>query len=737
MSQKAHLVGYLKPTADPEGFLLPVFQVEGSNGLSTQRIDKNGIIAGFEQVFPQELREAPKDAVRAVSTGDAAIWGYADKSGNASFEPRAALQTHLRTQLTETRDPFLQLQIARFCEAEAELADAWRSAFSHLDKHAPRSALAWRDMVVLPGAIRAAVAEVASDHGIVEDNAYWDHAVQTQTRNERLTLHLASPLFRLFNDVHGPRHRLQHRTATVRAAFGIQTDDLDLVEIIGPDAEQPSPAPSAPLTERITIALGSMAENIVRSANQKQRPPSALPFGVRVDQSLQAFDPMLVLRGNEIVDETRLDDNFPSSLIGDPDDMLIVFQLGTNQLQLLEAACRISDRYRSMGAHVTAVIPHLPDTLFASSGPAEEFPRRLSANFDAIWFLSDRSANVRQGLPFGPARSSSVATRHFRFMVDRAGDWIRLHPPKAPAPSGVEVIVVGSADGDRMAPSLLDHAIMRILHPELDLSVAKEAMIVSDAAPQQHVEIVKSFASREFPQAGLLVEPRGRTDTRYGEVIIAARAVAMRPAGPHHYEEMCANQLAKADWEVDYGVKDGIDLVIRRGDERLQIECKFDFEEAGSGNYKARIGRKWRDDVVLITTRAVRRKQFLRHVLNGQTTVHYSRISALRLIHRRRFAHVMAAISRNYLDVERDIIPACLNWLAVQDEVVDLLSVPARVELSDHDKLDHGVGHGIYSFRLPLLVKAARQGERVMPALVTAQVVLDGEGWRLVMLKPQ
>lgn len=728
-------MGYLKPTADPEGFLLPVFRAEGANGLCVQTIGPDGAVSGFSQIFPKGLREAPDHERCAVSQGEPAIWAFADQDGIPSFRSRAALQAQLRPRLAHGRDPFLQLQIARFCDAETELAVAWRAAFGRLEKHSPRSALAWRDMVVLPAAIRSAVAEIAAERGVEQAGDYWDHAVETQMRNDRLTILLSPLLFRLFTDSFSAHDQLHKRSVSVRKAFSIKTDRLNLEAMGTGDPGQPS-GPVDPASARIVVALGSMAENLVR-ASSRQTGFLAVPLCVRQDDRLQNVDPLLILRGEEVIEEKSLRDDFPSSLIGEPGEMLIVFQLGPSHFHLLEAACRIAERYRHGGAHVTAVIPHLPDMLFDPGEPGGELPNKLLSGFDGIWFLSDRSANVRHPLPFGPARSHSVASRHFRFMCERAHDWMRMHPSRNGKPSVAEVILVGSAEGNRMTPSLLDHAIMRLLHPEIDLASAKEVMIMTQGAPEQHQEIVRIFGDREFPQAGILSIPNGRGTTAYGEVVIAARDVAMHPATPLHFEEMCAGQFAKAGWNVVNGGSGGVDLTVRLDDARLLVECGFDLDEGGSGNYRARVGKRWRDEVVLITTRSVRRKQFLRHVLNGQTTIHYSRISALQLIHRRRFTHVITALKKGQLDVEREVIPACLNWLAMQPDIVDLLSAPARVELSDHDKIDHGLGPDRYMFRLPVLIKPQRSGERIMPASATVQVVLNWSGWRLISVVPQ
>lgn len=737
MSQKAHLVGHLKPTANPEGFVLPVFQIAGANGLSVQIIDKDGAVAGFEQIFPQELISEQQESLHSVVTGQAAIWGFADKSGKPRFEPRSTLQVHLRAKLAETRDPFLQLQIARFCNAETELASAWQAAYDRLKEYSPRSALAWRDMVVLPPAIRAAVIEIAQEHGITEEASYWDHAVETLTRDNRLHIGLRQPIYHLFQGNEIARSQLERQTAPVRKAFGIQVGSLKLTELVHELTDQSTPAPSETPSENLIVALGGMAENLVcavlpaplERVSERRREP--MPIGYHPSE------PVLLIRGREIVNQTRLSEDFSSIPIGTPEELIIIFQLGEGHSRLWEAACGLAEEQRKRGGRAIAIIPHLPDYLFDGIDETSEMPARLSSAFHQIWFLSDRSPDVRRRLPYGPARSTLAVARHLRFVLHDGFSWLNMNKPVASIPGSAEVAIVGSANGDQMLPSLLEHAAMRLIHPEIDMITAHEALISVLGSPGGPPEITKTFSNREFPNAMVQVDNRTKRDGGYNEVVVAAQGVTMRRVAGRHFEDMCANQLDKAGWIVSPQDQDTYDFAVSRGKTHLQIECKFDSDGSGSRGYKALVGKKWRNDIVVITTKTLRKKQFLQHVLNGQTTLHYSRIAVLNLIHGRRFNYVMTALRNQKIDIKKDVLPACLNWLSAQQQVTDLLSVPARAELADHGQMEHLIGGTIHRFLLPVKFRPARSSDSGTPMFALAHIMLDEHGWRLLSLEPR
>nr|WP_140404605.1 hypothetical protein [Sphingomonas sp. CDS-1] len=732
---KANLVGYLKPTGDAAGFILPVFQLSGANSLSVQTIGQDGTVSGFEQIFPTQLREVPEDEACSVAIGEPAIWGYAHGPGRREFDVRAALQRQLRPCIAEAKDPFLQLQLARFCDADADLAVAWQKAFRHMHKLAPRSAIAWRDLVVLPAVVRQAVAEIAREHGIEADDDYWEHGVETQIDAGWLTVFLISPLLILFDQHDTARDQLEDRTKAVREAFGIQTDRLDLRSLSMPLLdEQTTTTPEVPRAGRVVVGLGRMAENLMRAAFKVSHLAEAMPDRESVPPHL--IEPMLIVRDNEPVYDSRLPDDFSLLDLGNPADMVVVFELNERNGSLLRVACDLAERYAKQGSRVTAVIPHFPEPVFGLTDADTDIPAWLQSSWDAIWFLGDRSPSIGlQNNPFGPARSPEVVTRHFRFTLDHGVGWTGSNAQGSLPFTKARCIVVGSAKGDRTAPTLLQHAVGRLLHPEIDLAQADAALILTETDRPRRTDVLRTYLRQAMSRVDVTIKNKEGPASGYRELIVAAHGVTLHRATARSFEEMCGFELSKS-WEVVGSRFDGHDLEIERRGKRLLIDCKFDYDGRG-GVYKKQVGKRWRDDIIVITTKPVRRKPFLRHVLNGQTTIHYSRISNLETIHNRRFSHVINAIAKGELDIEREVFPACLNWLAVQKGITDLLSAPARVEISDRSQLDHGSGPGIHMFRLPLLIKTQKASENVMPAFASAQLILDERGWRLLSLEPR
>ncbi|MCC4252588.1 hypothetical protein LL251_09165 [Sphingobium naphthae] len=732
----AHLVGYLRPSADGAGFVLPVFRAEHANGLATQIIGEDGAVAGFRQIFPKDLCEASAHEPCSVQIGSPAIWGFADSNGVPAFEAREALAARLLPTIDRIDDPFLQLQLARFCEAEDKLSSAWAKAYDRLDQVSPRSARAWRDMVILPAAVRAAVAQTATSWGLEEEPAYWNEAVATQTLKGRLNLLLAPRLFLLFHNDRDALCDLEQRTASVRRAFGIDPGSLALREMPARAAPTGSPFLSQRAQERVIIALGQMANTLLQTAVLPTDPQPSFASVSRARHQYPLFEPVTILRGDELLDRTRLSQTVPRFDIGEPEELIITFQLSEDRAPLCDAACGLAEEYGAKGARVIAVIPHLPEPFFGSGQASSEIPPRIMSAFDTIWFLSDRSARMSQGHPFGPARSSTVAARHFRFMLHQGAPWSEdCMGASNSLRWQADVAVIGSAKGDRMIPTLLDHAMTRLINPAFDLASAEAALICVTSMLAPNPDQLAACAVRELPEADLQHQHIVRNDGGYDEVVVAVQGISTLPATPQNFEQLCAAQLQKAGWDVASSSLKAYDMEARRGDERLLVTCRFDFDEPAGGSYRGRIGRRWRNDTVLITTKALRGRQFMRHVLNGQTIIHYSRIAALASIHKRRYASVIEALRKNQLDVEREVIPACLNWLATQKEISDLLGVQVRVELSDPDTVDHGPTSDIHMFRLSLEVRPARSSDTIKSIHAIAQVALKEEGWRLMMLR--
>jgi len=734
----AHLVGSIEPTGRGEGFVLPVFQVQGSNGLSTQIVDSNGRVSGFEQIFPRSITDIGSEVKRTVSVGEAAICGFAEGPDHCLFEERSVLQAYLLRRIERPRDAFLQLQISEFCNALPQLAAAWRAAFRRLGDQSPRSAAAWRDMVILPAVARAAVVDTARERGLLERKGGWDSAIETSTRENRLHLALASDLFELLGKDPGARASLEQRTASVRDAFDILDHGLVLRELEDRLSSHAASRPDGAPNKFTIVALGRMAVNLVGPMHpEHERAPAGRvrkPSELRPER-LEPLEPALIIHADGTSEGSRLYEIVSRAAVGEPEDLLLVFQFSKAHQQVFEAACALAEEHRSRGARVTAVIPHMPEGLFQSSGPGPDMGSRLLETFDAIWFLSDRSTYIRQSLPFGPARSIQAATSHLSFMLSHWETWSTDPLQAIAVRAKAQVTVVGSATGDRRISNLAEHAFTRLIHPEIDLTTASDAHVVLTRSSQDDVPPVKDFMLRELPHTLVRVQQHNRLDGGYGDVTIVARGVSLQPTSPARFAEMCEVHLDKLGWQVNASSRRGADFEVRKGGNTLRLDCKFDGGEGGAP-YKARPGKKWRNDIVVITMAPVRRQQFVRHVLNGQVTLHYSRLSSLALVYRKRFSYVLTALRQGRLDFGRDVIPACLNWLAEQEEIRKFVAVPLRVELSSHGSADGGQGDGVYFLTLPVVAEPSRSSDMQAPVSLTVDVVIDKQGWRIVRVRP-
>ncbi|GEM_PF-2167639 len=678
--------------------MLPVFRLDGANGLSIQKIGHDGHILGFDQIFPEAMRDVPVGTSIMVATGEPSLWGFTDRSGTAIFEQRQALEHRLRQALVEERDPFLQLQIARFCGAETELARAWSAAFSRLERRSPKSALAWRDMVVLPVAIRSIVAQIAADHDLEDAGLDLDEAVETLTRNDRLHLVMAPDLYRLFEDGSSAREQLEAQTLLIRRAFGLDTGRLLIRKLVRPFQEE-TLSRAAGISRYSIVTLGRMAEAVASNLFPRTVNNQAY-LGVRPPGSPSPPDIVMVVRDYGVAQVAELPCDLEALDIGSADELFIMFELGIDHLYYVEVARDLATRYLARGMRVTAVIPHLPDHLFHAPGDGIDLPARLSEAFGAIWFLGDRSADVRQTLPYGPGRSPLAASRHLEFLLDHRTEWRE----DIPRPHGAEILVASSAAGARRVPVLLELAFSRLFHPEFALEDAYDLVVATGVAPERHQQVIEAFAERRFPQARLMLAPVMRVSGGHGEVVLAAKVPSMRAVSDRHFEEICARQFIDTGWRILESLDDGPGFVMVEGDERYEVECKRGPRLSGASGGDDDI-QGWGRDNILVVAEPVRQKSFLRHVLNGRTIIHYSRIPALRSILRKRYAYALSALRRGQLDIGRDVLPACLSWLAAHDEINALLPGKARISLTTHEAaVNHRFGADFLSLELQLLI---------------------------------
>ena len=728
----AQVIGYIKPVSGGEGFVVPVLRIDGSNGVCVQEISKDNRVAGFRQIFPRLVHEiAIKEPLR-VLVGEPALSGFEIAHGDVHIEPRLALQARLKEKLDSLEEPFLQLQVAQFCDLDNALVGAWQSAFAKLGERSPRSANAWRDMVIVPAAVRAAVTQAALVYGAVEPTGPAWEAGDTQIRSNRLHLTLRPELYALLTANDAARVLLEEQTAPVRRAFNISSQPIILHEAVPSAGSKVEVVPAQRRPQTTIVAIGRMAATLVRSVFDHS--------GQGSDWMLDPFDlqhadiaPFILVEDGQPRIVSRLFEDLEIPDLGTPETLIVVFQLSAEDLSLADAACSFMDGYRDRATRSIAVIPHLTEGTSGKPQGHSQLVERLLPVFESIWILSDRSPHTRQSLPFGPARSATAASSHFAFMLRTLDRWLPTRSETNQARMFADIRLVASATGDRTAPALVEHGLMRMIHPELDFSRAEEVLVEFEKASDRLIDQTHSIIRREMPLAAINDLPRRVMDGGYGTVTIAVRGVTPRLADSYGFERFCEDQLNKYGWDVQISSLKGFDLDIsdKRG-LRLHADCKF----GGSGlNPRRKLRRPPVDDAVLITTGIVRKRVFVRYVLHGHVPIHYSRIASLGAIYRRRFSYVMTAVRQGKVN-ENEVLVACIDWLQIQSEAFAPFVQDAtafELSLDGRPEMQTGYSHVL----LELAIRAASAAYSDAPVFLAAIVLLDESGWHLRDLRPK
>ncbi|MBV9993556.1 MAG: hypothetical protein JOZ72_19960 [Alphaproteobacteria bacterium] len=158
-ARRASLHGFINPVSTMPAFVLPVFmQKGGGNAVLAQVIGHNDAI---EEFVPIEIGtfEVFQNVERVdVGIGQSALWGFQWSLAQARVATRASLCREL-AEASDTGEfpPHLRLAIARFAGQDDAVASLLRDAFQHLVAYSPQSGAAWRDLVILLPAARAAI----------------------------------------------------------------------------------------------------------------------------------------------------------------------------------------------------------------------------------------------------------------------------------------------------------------------------------------------------------------------------------------------------------------------------------------------------------------------------------------------------------------------------------------------------------------------------------------------------
>lgn len=728
----ARLVGYLSADPNQPGFVVPLFNRRNSNMYLVQEVGFDGRVESFREVEPRAFNPIVDGAPEFQSIGKPAIWGFRDASGTASFADRQTLKDRLVILLKGIEQPFLKLQVAQFCEDEAEMVSAWQRAFDHLAERSPRSANAWRDVVVIPAQMRLAVEQAILAHGLDASVERLGRTVEVDVDGSTLRLRLDESLYTAIAANSAARTTLEQSTGPVREAFGLMPGELSLIS--KESRSHDSTLIASEWGGVSVLAIGRMAISLARYVTPLYQEIRRRRIELEVSTNSEN-QVVLFQLGEEATISTYSIFDALVTLRNSDNILFVIFQVAHNKRDLLDAAISFAKQNRNPSRHVIAVIPHLPTEL--AQHPSD--PHSTSAEFseiakyfDSVWTLGDRSPNVRASLAYGPLRSESAVAAHFSDLLDLIRSRRGEGEAFLRAFHASELSVIGSAVGFNSIAGLVNRAMMQLSHHLIDFSsVASVRLLSSRIEPGSELTIRKIIRA-DAPNAQIEVSSVPARDGGPARVSLALSGVRLFAGGTQHFETFCLAQLERYGWEVTRGTsEDGTAIVYHRG-VQAAVPCKFAIGELTV----PRAGRLPPEDTILLTNMAIRRRAFALHVLNGQVPIYYSRIEAMHRIYRRRFSYVLTYLNQKRKHASALLTPAALNFINFRGLSSASLTRHAfgRAKLSKDDTAQVDLSSNRVHLFLPLYFGGGR-GEDAASTPGSAIVELAQDGWSLQSLQ--
>jgi hypothetical protein len=728
-SSQAELVGYFSADRDQPGFVVPIFRRRGANMLLVQEVGLDERVHDFRMVEPRDVQSIDNKSQQFQSLGEPALWGFRYKDGTTSFADRKTLQRLLSDLMADIEWPFLKLQVAQFCEDDAALAGAWRKAFNLLAEHSPRSAEAWRDVIVIPAQMRLAVEHAVLKHGLDASIERLSRVVEVEVDGGRLQLRLGDNLHAAFINAPAARAALEQSAAHIREAFSLAPGRLSLVSL-----EPRSHAPTSEVLNTdgfVVAAIGNMAVtlmNHVTSSTPKWvtvQPPSS-------NRLYDAESRMVLFQLGEKITSGALNFGQVASLEKETRIVFVTFQLTEEKRHLLDEAISFAKKNRAGDRLMIAVIPHLPEEPDPDVSDADSILPTLYRFFDAVWVLSDRSPHTRQILPYGPGRSISAVANHFRYLLVLArSDRFEHSVPKDRA--SMSLSVIGSAVGERSRGGLVSHALMRMNHNLFDFAPVTLAQLRTEGVQPMN-GTVREIIQRTASNAHVELSSGDLRDGGMPRVTLALRGVGLLPSGPENFERFCLSQLDRHGWTTRL---DQIEKNIRASHRELSnIVVEYKFAAPAPMGLASRMPqrRNRKEDSILLTNAIIRRPTFALHVLNGRVPVHCSRVEATYRIYRRRYAYVLTYLNLEKRRAAKLLVPAALAIINL-NELVEGGGGPTsqklgRAKLQADAPVQIDFNYNRVNLSLLLFFTSGR-GKNAVVAPGAAVVALDEEGWRL------
>ena len=656
-SAEAWLIGWIGLPLDQPGFVIPLFRRAGANAVLAQCIDHEDRIVGFREDechADVEYRGVPITR----EAGEIALWGYAFPGERAMIDHRHALAEWLAARIDEIADPLLRLQAIEFCEVGPQMRKAWRAAYDGLAEHAPRSARAWRDLVVVPTRVRQAIMGVVRDHRLDLSVHALGRDVAVRIVDGQVRLALDPLLHAGLTATPGAIPDLVDATQEVRAAFALG-NELAIEPQPGEPPMQVGPVDTIP---DVVIACGPRAVEVVRAAMA----PEERTLWVRpwADDQRQAKDLLVVALGGQIVyrgsasDLDRLDAVLPDLERWGVSSATFVFGMTWRDAAALEQACRLAQTLDRKRVSLVAAIPHLPGAAAEKPFKAVMWQEHVQTLFDRICFVSDLSAYARGSLALGPARSSAAAGERMGILLRRLrrGGDAPLRRRWRKRNNRVEVIA-SVVDNNLRAPRLLEHALMRALDPYLDWRDSEQAtVLLSGEIKDREFRVLPAIlASEGIGKAEFSVKPAPLFRSPTGAFDLHLSGARWLPMDEMDFTSVCRDALYRLGWMIVPATAPYAAFRAIKGELELDIEPAA-LQAMPKGRARASL-----EDVVMVTEMTVRRARYIENMLAGVMPVHFSRLRMLESIHSRRYAYLIQELRKQTEAVERLLVRAAFR----------------------------------------------------------------------------
>ncbi len=649
-TQSFHLVGYLVAGDGREGFAVPVFAGTSSNRLVTQQIASNGRVEGFRPIANGGQVRPHGDETVQIAEGAQALWAYLHADGRLHVASQRELARSLATRLDDPIEPFLHLQIVEFCGLEKELPARWKAAYSKLARTSPRSAVAWRDVVIVPPSIRAAVLDAAKVHGLAGQARDLSRAVTVTVEVDRLTIELETDLYDAFAKHPAARRAFQESIRPLRQAFGFK----GRTRLTSADA-RPERTPAPPAAEVQVLAIGDRAARIARHGVSDERSTNgsvrSLPRVV-VERSMLVG--LVQDRGLRLLSENEAFEVEVDELR----TLIVLVAVDPEDPRPVHLAQQIAGHHRRNGARVVVVVPHLPGAL--ATADEIDLWYQLEEGSESVWALSDLSPHTRQNLSYGGGHSAAAASGRFREFLALAADG-SFPLVSRPRPRQLEVSVFSSAYGNISPRGLIEHAAMRLLTPSINL--VESNLVVAALAETPPKEWLAQVVDKLLPSvrtAGTRL-PVGLGD-RLG--VFAVLGAELRPVDLQEFRQYCTRELHLTGWNVRSDERDD-GIIVDSGDGPWRLLVTSD--EIMPAAALADGWHEGRQDL-RFNNRTIGRRDFLAGVLFGSVPVNPNRIPVLTKILRGRWRTALSIARDRRLDFTDLLLEATIARMAHRTE---------------------------------------------------------------------